>query len=48
MTHLHKIGLKETQLVKALQENIGESPGFTLAPASTEMNEMKANRQGDT
>ena len=47
MTHLNKTGLKKTKLVKALQKNIGERPGFTLAPASTEMNKMKANRQRD-
>ena len=47
MTHLYKIGVKETQLVKALQKNIGERPGFTLAPTGTEMNEITANRQRD-
>ena len=45
MTHLYKIGLNETQLVKALQENIEGRPGYTLAPASIEMNKMKANKQ---
>ena len=44
MTQLYKIGFKQIQLVKPLQENIGEKPGFTLVPASTE---MKANRQRD-
>ena len=50
MTHLYKIGLKETQLVTVLQENIDERPGFTLVPVKYEqckMNEIKANIQRD-
>ena len=41
MTHLYKIGLKETQLVTVLQENIDERPGFTLVPVKYEQCKMK-------